>query len=155
DDDDALYERVTAEQWKLQCLVDLLSINPHTGLAADFFLYCLKSLTTITTGEGLDLSPSPEDSLIDIERKLTLRCQSREKPLQLLQVLSVLCERISDSIFTDIKQVVEFILMTLERACKNLATSDVGTVASQTLSMAMGLIAAMLGAVAVSARIQT
>ncbi|XP_069612863.1 transport and Golgi organization protein 6 homolog isoform X3 [Ranitomeya imitator] len=150
DDDDALYERVTAEQWKLQCLVDLLSINPHTGLAADFFLYCLKSLTTITTGEGLDLSPSPEDSLIDIERKLTLRCQSREKPLQLLQVLSVLCERISDSIFTDIKQVVEFILMTLERACKNLATSDVGTVASQTLSMAMGLIAAMLGAVAMS-----
>ncbi|XP_077151841.1 transport and Golgi organization protein 6 homolog [Ranitomeya variabilis] len=150
DDDDALYERVTAEQWKLQCLVDLLSINPHTGLAADFFLYCLKSLTTITTGEGLDLSPSPEDSLIDIEHKLTLRCLSREKPLQLLQVLSVLCERISDSIFTDIKQVVEFILMTLERACKSLATSDVGTVASQTLSMAMGLIAAMLGAVAMS-----
>ncbi|XP_075709442.1 transport and Golgi organization protein 6 homolog [Rhinoderma darwinii] len=148
DDDDALYKRVTSEQWRLQCLVDLLSINPHTGLAADFFLYCLKRLTPITIGEeGPDLIPSPEDSLLDIERKLTLRYQSQEKQLQLLQVLSVLCEKISDSIFTDVKQVVEFVLMTFERACTSLATSEGGTVASQTLSMAMGLIAAMLGAV--------
>ncbi|KAM4046496.1 transport and Golgi organization protein 6 homolog isoform 2-T2 [Anomaloglossus baeobatrachus] len=147
DDDDALYERVTSEQWKLQCLVDLLSINPHTGLAADFFLYCLKRLTPITTGERPHLSPSPEDSLLDIEHKLTLSFQSQEKPLQLLQVLSVLCERISDSIFTDVKQVTEFALMTLERACTSLATSEGGTVASQTLNMTMGLIAAMLGAV--------
>ncbi|XP_073522171.1 transport and Golgi organization protein 6 homolog isoform X2 [Phyllobates terribilis] len=150
EEDDALYEKVTAEQWTLQCLVDLLSINPHTGLAADFFLYCLKRLTLITTGDGPDLSPSPEDSLLDIEHKLTLRYQSQEKQLQLLQVLSVLCERISDSIFTNIKQVVEFVLMTLERACSSLATSEGGTVTSQTLSMAMGLIAAMLGAVELS-----
>ncbi|XP_040280292.1 transport and Golgi organization protein 6 homolog [Bufo bufo] len=148
DDEDALYDRVTGEQWRLQCLVDLLSINPHTGLAADFFLYCLKRLTPITAGEeSPGLSPSPEDSLLDIECKLTLRYQSGEKKLQLLQVLSVLCERISDSIFTDVKQVVEFVLMTLERACTSLATSKGGTVASETLSMAMGLVAAMLGAV--------
>ncbi|XP_069829089.1 transport and Golgi organization protein 6 homolog [Dendropsophus ebraccatus] len=145
DDDDSLYDKVTGEQWRLQCLVDLLSINPRTGLAADFFLFCLKRLTPISA--GADLSPRPEDSLLDIERKLTLRFQSQEKQLQLLQVLSVLCERISDSIFTDIKQVVDFVLITLERACTSLATSEGGTVASQTLSMAMGLIAAMLGAV--------
>ncbi|XP_066429479.1 transport and Golgi organization protein 6 homolog [Eleutherodactylus coqui] len=148
DDDDVLYERVTGEQWRLQCLVDLLSINPHTGLAADFFLYCLKRLTPITAGEKEpDLSSSPEDSLLDLERKLTLRYQYQEKLLQLLQVLSVLCERVSNSIFTDVKQIVEFVLMTLERACTGLATSEGGIVASQTLSMAMGLIAAMLGVV--------
>ncbi|XP_056413222.1 transport and Golgi organization protein 6 homolog [Hyla sarda] len=148
DDDDALYDKVTGEQWRLECLVDLLSINPCTGLAADLFLYCLKRLTPISAGEeGPDLSTSPEDSLLDIERKLSLRYQSQEKQLQLLQVLSVLCERISDSIFTDVKQVVEFVTMTLERACTSIATSEGGTVASQTLSMAMGLIAAMLGAV--------
>ncbi|KAG9493039.1 hypothetical protein GDO78_001130 [Eleutherodactylus coqui] len=148
DDDDVLYERVTGEQWRLQCLVDLLSINPHTGLAADFFLYCLKRLTPIAAGEKEpDLSSSPEDSLLDLERKLTLRYQSQEKLLQLLQVLSVLCERVSNSIFTDVKQIVEFVLMTLERACTGLATSEGGIVASQTLSMAMGLIAAMLGVV--------
>ncbi|KAM3933358.1 transport and Golgi organization protein 6 homolog [Leptodactylus fuscus] len=148
DDDDALYEMVTGEQWRLQCLVDLLSINPHTGLAADFFLYCLKRLTPIIAGaEEPDLSPSPEDSLLDVEQKLTLRHESHEKQLWVLQVLSVLCEKISDSIFTDVKQVVEFVLVTLERACASLSTSEGGTVASQTLSMAMGLIAAMLGAV--------
>ncbi|XP_075045192.1 transport and Golgi organization protein 6 homolog [Mixophyes fleayi] len=148
DDDDALYEKVSWDQWRVQCLVDLLSVNPHTGLAAEFFLYCLQKLTPITEGkEGAAHSTSPGDSLLDIEQKLTLHYQTREKQLQLLQVLSVLCERVSDSIFTDVKQVVEFVAMTLERACASLAVSEGGTVASQTLSMAMGLIAAMLGAV--------
>ncbi|XP_073461676.1 transport and Golgi organization protein 6 homolog [Aquarana catesbeiana] len=148
DEDDVLYEKVSWDQWRMmQCLVDLLSVNPHTGLAADFFLYCLKKLSPVTPVEGEELRPSSGDSLLDIERKLTLRYQSQEKYLQLLQVLSVLCEKISDSIFTDVKQVVEFVLMTLERACSSLSTSEEATVATQTLSMAMGLVAAMLGAV--------
>ncbi|KAM5138451.1 transport and Golgi organization protein 6 homolog isoform 2-T3 [Mantella aurantiaca] len=147
DDDDVLYEKVSWDQWRMQCLVDLLSVNPHTGLAADFFLYCLKKLTPITPEENEELRPSSDDSLLDIEQKLTLRFQTQEKYLQLLQVLSVLCERISDSIFTDVKQVVDFVVMTLERACSSHATSERVTVATQTLSMAMGLVAAMLGAV--------
>ncbi|XP_018412834.1 PREDICTED: transport and Golgi organization protein 6 homolog [Nanorana parkeri] len=148
DDDDVLYEKVSLDHWRVQCLVDLLSVNPHTGLAADFFLYCLKKLTPITSvEEGEELRPSSGDSLLDIEQKLTLRYQTQEQYLQLLQILSVLCEKISDSIFTDVKQVVEFVLMTLERACSSLATSEGVTVATQTLSMAMGLVAAMLGAV--------
>ncbi|XP_072278694.1 transport and Golgi organization protein 6 homolog isoform X1 [Pyxicephalus adspersus] len=148
DEDDVLYEKVSLDQWTIQCLVDLLSVNPHTGLAADFFLYCLKKLTPITPGqEGEEVNSNSGDSLLDIEQKLTLRYQKQENYLQLLQVLSVLCERISDSIFTDVKQVVEFVLVTLERACSSLGTSDGVTVATQTLSMAMGLIAAMLGAV--------
>ncbi|XP_068116227.1 transport and Golgi organization protein 6 homolog isoform X2 [Hyperolius riggenbachi] len=146
DEDDALYEKVSWDQWRLQCLVDLLSENPGTGLAADFFLSCLKRLTPITAGEdGIEYSPSSADSLLDIERKLTLCHQAQEKQLQLLQVLSVLCERISDSIFTDVQQVVEFVTVTLGRACTSLDAAEGGTVASQTLSMAMGLIAAMLG----------
>ncbi|KAM9302351.1 transport and Golgi organization protein 6 homolog [Gastrophryne carolinensis] len=148
DEDDVLYEKVSCEQWSTQCLVDLLSVNPRTGLAADFFLYCLKKLTPIKSGEEPeDHNLCSGDSLLDVERKLTLCSQIQEKQLQLLQVLSVMCERISDSIFTDVKQVVEFVTVTLERACASLAIKEGGTVAAQTLSMAMGLIAAMLGAV--------
>lgn len=42
-------------------------------------------------------------------------------------------------------QVVEFVAATLQRACAGLSRGSVGTVESQTLSMAMGLGAAMLG----------
>ncbi|XP_063801992.1 transport and Golgi organization protein 6 homolog [Pseudophryne corroboree] len=148
DEDDALYDKVSWDQWRVQCLVELLSVNPRSGLAAEFFLYCLQKLTPITEGkEGAEHGTGLGDSLREMEEKLTLRYQTRERQLQLLQVLSMLCERISDAIFTDVKQVVEFVVMTLERACASLAVTEGGTVASQTLSMAMGLVAAMLGAV--------
>lgn len=42
-------------------------------------------------------------------------------------------------------QVVEFVAATLERACASLTRGFVGTVEAQTLSMAMGLVAATLG----------
>lgn len=42
-------------------------------------------------------------------------------------------------------QVVEFVAATLQRACAGLSRGSVGTVESQTLSMAMGLGAAILG----------
>ncbi|MEE6527335.1 hypothetical protein FKM82_028647, partial [Ascaphus truei] len=42
EEEDALYEKVSGEQWRMQCLVELLSLSPSRGLAADFFLFCLK-----------------------------------------------------------------------------------------------------------------
>ncbi|XP_053305344.1 transport and Golgi organization protein 6 homolog [Spea bombifrons] len=146
DDDNALYEKVSWEQWKTQCLVELLSISPGSSLAADFFLFCLKKLTPLTDEEeGEDQDSSSCETLLDLEKKLTLRDECQERRLQLLQVLSVLCERISDSVFTDIQQVVDFVAVTLERSCTRLMVSEGGTVVSQTLSMCMGLVAAMLG----------
>ncbi|XP_053555388.1 transport and Golgi organization protein 6 homolog [Bombina bombina] len=140
DDDDALYEKVTCEQWRVECLVDLLSVTSTSGLAADFFLFCLKELNLLVAEqEPLDNDVCSGDSLLDLERRLTIGYETQEKRLQLLQVLSVLCEKISDSIFTDVQQVVEFVAVTLDRACASLP------VQSQTLSMGMGLIAAMLG----------
>ncbi|KAM4722032.1 transport and Golgi organization protein 6 homolog [Rhinophrynus dorsalis] len=146
DDDDALYEKVSGEQWRTQCLVELLSISPSKGLAADFFLFCLKKLTPITAGgEGEDHDPCSCDSLLKLEQRLTLSYKTQEEKLQLLQVLAELCERISGSIFTDVQQVVEFVAVTLERACASLSLSKSSAVASQTLNMAIGLVAAMLG----------
>ncbi|KAM8946796.1 transport and Golgi organization protein 6 homolog [Pelodytes ibericus] len=144
DDDEALYEKVSWEQWQTHCLVELLSSSSSKGLAGDFFLFCLKRLTPLTAGEE-EAEHITSDSLLELEQKLTLRSESQERKLQLLQVLSVMCEKISDSIFTDVQQVVDFVAVTLERACTSLAVSERGTVESQTLSMAMGLVAAMLG----------
>lgn len=40
---------------------------------------------------------------------------------------------------------VEFVAATLQRACATLACGPEGTVEAQTMSMAMGLVAAVLG----------
>ncbi|OCT84483.1 transport and Golgi organization protein 6 homolog [Xenopus laevis] len=146
DDDDVLYEKMSREQWRTECLVELLSVSPSRGLAADFFLLCLKKLIPLSVVKDKEEPASCHGiNLLDLERMLAMSHESQEKQLQLLQVLSVLCEKISDSIFTDIQQVVEFVYVTLERASASLALSQAGTLAAQTLSMAMGLVAAMLG----------
>ncbi|XP_043937965.1 transport and Golgi organization protein 6 homolog isoform X4 [Protopterus annectens] len=83
EEDEALYQKVSSEQWRIECLVDLLSNLRESGLSGDFFISCLK--------------------------------------------------------------VIEFIAATLQRACVCLAHNTQGTVETQTLSMGMGLVAAMLG----------
>lgn len=42
DEDEALYQKLSAEQWQLEQLVDLLSHCRRGSLAGDFFLGCLK-----------------------------------------------------------------------------------------------------------------
>ncbi|XP_043351230.1 transport and Golgi organization protein 6 homolog isoform X4 [Dermochelys coriacea] len=83
DEEEALYQKVSSEQWQMEQLVDLLTHCQKSGLAGDFFICCLK--------------------------------------------------------------VVEFVAVTLQRACASLAQGSEGTVEAQTLSMSMGLVAAMLG----------
>lgn len=42
DEDEALYQKLSSEQWQLEQLVDLLSHCRRGSLAGDFFLGCLK-----------------------------------------------------------------------------------------------------------------
>ncbi|XP_030437158.1 transport and Golgi organization protein 6 homolog isoform X5 [Gopherus evgoodei] len=83
DEEEALYQKVSSEQWQMEQLVGLLTHCQKSGLAGDLFICCLK--------------------------------------------------------------VVEFVAVTLQRACANLAQGPEGTVEAQTLSMSMGLVAAMVG----------
>ncbi|XP_062997035.1 transport and Golgi organization protein 6 homolog [Elgaria multicarinata webbii] len=147
DEDESLYQKVSSEQQQLEQMVDLLSHCQSSGLAGDFFLRCLKELTDVA-GQGASpegpAAASPANPL-DLQQCHGPSIAQQERRLRVLQLVALLCESISDALFTDIAQVVEFVAATLQRACASLACSPRGTVEAQTLSMAMGLVAALLG----------
>ncbi|XP_033074694.1 transport and Golgi organization protein 6 homolog isoform X2 [Trachypithecus francoisi] len=147
DEDEALYQKVSSEQGRVEHLGDLLSHCQECGLAGDFFIFCLKELTHVATENETELKTEPfsSKSLLELEQYQTLLVEGQEQKLLVLQLMAVLCERMSEQIFTNITQVVDFVAATMQRACASLAHQAESTVESQTLSMSMGLVAVMLG----------
>ncbi|XP_048079517.1 hyaluronan synthase 3 isoform X1 [Ursus arctos] len=146
DEDEALYQKVSSEQCQVEHLGDLLAHCQECGLAGDFFIFCLKELTHVAVENEAELKTKPfsSKSLLELEQHQTL-VEGQEQKLLVLQLLAALCERMSEQIFTNITQVVDFVAATLQRACASLAHQAESTVESQTLSMSMGLVAVMLG----------
>ncbi|XP_060041241.1 transport and Golgi organization protein 6 homolog isoform X2 [Erinaceus europaeus] len=147
DEDEALYQKVSSEQCQVEHLGDLLSHCQECGLAGDFFILCLKELTQVAVENEAESKTKPfsSKSLLELELHQTLLVENQEQKLLVLQLITVLCERMSEQIFTNITQVVDFVAATLQRACASLAHQAKSTVESQTLSMSMGLVAVMLG----------
>ncbi|XP_008068236.2 transport and Golgi organization protein 6 homolog [Carlito syrichta] len=147
DADEALYQKVSSEQGQVEHLGDLLFHCQECGLAGDFFIFCLKELTHVAVENEAELKTKPfySKSLLELEQHQTLLVEGQERKLLVLQLVAVLCERMSEQIFTNITQVVDFVAATLQRACASLAHQTESTVESQTLSMSMGLVAVMLG----------
>ncbi|XP_057610059.1 transport and Golgi organization protein 6 homolog [Chionomys nivalis] len=147
DEDEALYQKVSSEQSQIEHLGDLLSHCQQCGLAGDFFIFCLKELSHLVVGNEAEFKPTPScyTSLLELEQHQALLIEEQERKLLVLQLLAVLCERMSEQIFTHISQVVDFVAATLQRACASLAYEAESTVESQTLSLSMGLVAVMLG----------
>ncbi|XP_069724318.1 transport and Golgi organization protein 6 homolog [Phaenicophaeus curvirostris] len=143
DEDEALYQKVSLEQCHVETLVELLSHCQKSGLAGDFFIHCLKALTRVAAEDEADLNSTvvPGGSFLELEQYHT----RQRKKLLVLQLVATLCENISDTIFTDVAQVEEFVAATLQRACVSPARGPGAAAEAQTLAMAMGLVAAMLG----------
>ncbi|POI28611.1 hypothetical protein CIB84_007639 [Bambusicola thoracicus] len=152
DEDEALYQKVSLEQCHVESLVELLSHCQQSGLAGDFFIHCLKALTHVAAEDEAAVScgATAGRSLLELEQ----HSAGQKRKLLVLQLVATLCESVSDTVFTNIAQVEEFVAVTLQRACVSLAQGHGTAVEAQTLSMAMGLVAAMLsGAVQVSRRV--
>ncbi|XP_072729934.1 transport and Golgi organization protein 6 homolog isoform X3 [Ciconia boyciana] len=142
DEDEALYQKVSSEQCRVESLVELLSHCQKSGLAGDFFIYCLKALTCVAAEDEADsnLAAVPGGSLLELEQYHA----GQRRKLLVLQLVATLCESVSDTVFTDVAQVQEFVAATLQRACVSPARGPGAAVEAQTLAMAMGLVAAML-----------
>ncbi|KAF4010822.1 hypothetical protein G4228_002308 [Cervus hanglu yarkandensis] len=147
DEDEALYQKVSSEQCRVEHLGGLLSHCQECGLAGDFFIFCLKELTHVAVEDETELKMKSysNKSLLELEQHQSLLVEGQERKLLVLQLVALLCERMSEQIFTNITQVVDFVAATLQRACASLAHQAESTVESQTLSMSMGLVAVMLG----------
>ncbi|XP_059507806.1 transport and Golgi organization protein 6 homolog isoform X2 [Stegostoma tigrinum] len=137
DEDEILYKKVSSEQWRIECLAQLLSNLQENNLTGDFFIECLKGLTCLAGETDDRLATSRSDGLPELEQ--------REQQLVILQLIAVLCERFGHLILNNTVHVIEFVITTLDRCCVNLMHQTEETVEAQTLSMGMGLIASMLG----------
>ncbi|KAF0040863.1 hypothetical protein F2P81_006761 [Scophthalmus maximus] len=155
DEDDALYERLSGEQWRLECLTHLLAELKDSDLPGDFFLELLQELTGWAAAadeaeddgeEALDVSAM---TLLEVEQQVLGRAASQGQRLALLQALAVMVETLQHTVLLrKTTQVVDFIVSLVQRACVGLDQDpDPGLenpVESQTLSMAMGLVATLL-----------
>ncbi|XP_012585876.1 PREDICTED: transport and Golgi organization protein 6 homolog isoform X2 [Condylura cristata] len=106
DEDEALYQKVSSEQSQMEHLGDLLSYCQECGLAGDFFIFCLKELTHVAMEDEAELKTEPfsSKSLLELEQHRTLLMEGQEQRLLVLHLVAILCERMSEQIFTNITQ---------------------------------------------------
>uniref|UniRef100_A0AAV2KYW9 Transport and golgi organization 6 n=1 Tax=Knipowitschia caucasica TaxID=637954 RepID=A0AAV2KYW9_KNICA len=157
DEDDALFEKLSGEQWRLECLSELLAQIKDNDIPGDFFLDLLQELTCfaaeVDEEEHKELSAM---TLLEVEQQVLSRTEQRAQRLALLQVLAVMVECLPHtSLLRKTTQVVDFIFSLLQRACVGLSVDPSSRcenpVDSQTLSMGMGLVATLLSVPQVSA----
>ncbi|XP_038562281.1 LOW QUALITY PROTEIN: transport and Golgi organization protein 6 homolog [Micropterus salmoides] len=161
DEDDALYEKLSGEQWRLECLMQLLAELKDCDLPGDFFLDLLQELTSWAAAEDEEKEDEQEldvsaMTLLEVEQQLLVRAARRGQRLTLLQVLAVMVESLQHTVLLrKTTQVVDFMVSVLQRACVGLdeATGPVlgNPLESQTLSMGMGLVATLLSGPQLSA----
>uniref|UniRef100_A0A4W4F8C5 Transport and golgi organization 6 homolog (Drosophila) n=1 Tax=Electrophorus electricus TaxID=8005 RepID=A0A4W4F8C5_ELEEL len=143
DEDDALYEKVFGEQWRVGCVVQLLAEMKDSDLPGDFFLSLLHEQET---DEDVDAALM---TLLELEQRLERRGQGRGQKLALLHTLAVMCAELPHTLLLrKASQVVGFVGSMLQRACVGLDRGSEGTVDSQTLGMGMGLVATLLSGAA-------
>ncbi|KAF7699020.1 transport and Golgi organization protein 6 homolog isoform X2 [Silurus meridionalis] len=151
DEDDALYEKVSGDQWKVECLVQLLAEMKDTDLPGEFFLSLLQNLTDLAAEqqEPDNVLDTSSMTLLELEKHLTGSVSDYGQRLALLQSLAVMCEILPHTqLLRKTTQVVSFIVAMLQRACVGLEYESESSVESQTLSMGMGLVATLLSGAA-------
>ncbi|GAA6101740.1 transport and Golgi organization protein 6 homolog [Tachysurus ichikawai] len=151
DEDDALYEKVSGDQWKVECVVQLLAQMKDVDLPGEFLLSLLQDLTDLAAEQQepeKDVDTSSM-TLLELEKHLTGCVSGYDQRLALLQTLAVMCEILPHTqLLRKVTQVVSFIEAMLQRACLCLDHGSESSVESQTLSMGMGLVATLLSGAA-------
>ncbi|XP_067246367.1 transport and Golgi organization protein 6 homolog [Chanodichthys erythropterus] len=151
DEDDALYEKVSGEQWRVQCLVELLGEMKDSDLPGEFFLLLLQDLTAVAAEQD-EVEQEVDTSsmtLLELEQHLLGCAGGHGQRLALLQALAIMCEGLPHTLLlSKPTQVVGFIASMLQRACVSLERGTDSPVESQTLSMGMGLVATLLSGAA-------
>ncbi|XP_053740804.1 transport and Golgi organization protein 6 homolog isoform X2 [Synchiropus splendidus] len=154
DEEEDLFERVSEEQWRLECLMKLLAQLTDQDLPGDFFLDLLQELNSVASAAA---AAADEDepqaelsamSLLEVEQKTLGGSERLRRRLVLLQVLAVMVETLQHTLLLRRHaQVVGFMESLLQRACVGLEQpSPAQAIESQTLSMGLGLVATLLSA---------
>ncbi|XP_033626737.1 transport and Golgi organization protein 6 homolog [Asterias rubens] len=127
---------------------DLLQKLKIKGLAGDFFILVLKELTSITSRPSSKdpQDPDPSRIFLNIEENQDTQVTHIQHSLQVLAILSKLCENLGPAVLENTSQMLEFARATLDRAASSLdcqgETCDVFE--TETLTLALGLVSAIL-----------
>ncbi|XP_039988491.1 transport and Golgi organization protein 6 homolog isoform X2 [Xiphias gladius] len=103
DENDALYEKLSGEQWRLECLMQLLAELKDSDLPGDFLLDLLQELTRWAAEadkvkkdeQELDVSTM---TLLEVEGQLLGQAARQGQRLILLQVLAVMVESLQHTV---------------------------------------------------------
>ncbi|KAK5894013.1 hypothetical protein CesoFtcFv8_010750 [Champsocephalus esox] len=160
EEDDALYEKLSGEQWRLEVLMQLLNELKDSDLPGDFFLELLQGLASCAAAveeeedeEELVVSAM---TLLEVEQQVLGAAARRGHRLALLQVLAMMVECVQHTVLLrKPSQVVDFMGSLLQRACVGLdpgrGPGSGNPVESDTLSMGVGLLATLLSGPQLSA----
>ncbi|XP_037733713.1 transport and Golgi organization protein 6 homolog isoform X5 [Chelonia mydas] len=125
--------------------VALSMLEGFTGLGRT--MQFLHPLCQFQVAGGGGAMITVKETISDEEEELYQKVSSEQWQMEQLVALLTLCQKsgLAGDFFICCLKVVEFVAVTLQRACASLAQGSEGTVEAQTLSMSMGLVAAMLG----------
>lgn len=91
-------------------------------------------------------SEGPEDLLV-----YDKQASAHQQSLLILHLLALMCDKLGPSILNDVQQMLAFIKSTLQRGCALCETEDAfleGGLVSETLTMAFGMLSAIMGGAA-------
>ncbi|XP_052233496.1 transport and Golgi organization protein 6 homolog isoform X2 [Dreissena polymorpha] len=139
----------------MSCIVSILKEVETTGLAGEFLVYMLQELTHIIEAEVPNVSNDqasshsvlPEQMLLDIDRRHESLICNFEKQMKLLNLLASTCESLGPECIKNAQQTLVFVRATLSRGiqvCHNTEDIETEVFQSETLTMAMGLLTALL-----------
>ncbi|KAM6926735.1 transport and Golgi organization protein 6 homolog isoform 2-T2 [Lycodopsis pacificus] len=154
EEDDALYEKLSGEQWRLECLTQLLSELKDCDLPGDFFLDLLQEMAGWSAAADGAEEDEPEldvstMTLVEVEQRLLAPSARQDQRLSLLQLLAVMVDCLQHTVLLrKTSQVVDFLMSLLQRACVGLdqapGPNPGNPVESETLRMGMGVVATLL-----------
>ncbi|XP_031563618.1 transport and Golgi organization protein 6 homolog [Actinia tenebrosa] len=125
------------------CLVELLVNLNNDKLSGDFFLHLMKELTNIVSQEEGSSEEEPEDLQV-----YDRQASADQRSLLILHLLALMCDKLGPSILKDVQQMLAFIKSTLQRGCALCETEEgllEGGLVSETLTMAFGMLSAIMG----------
>ncbi|XP_064611997.1 transport and Golgi organization protein 6 homolog [Liolophura sinensis] len=134
------------EEIRVKCMVDLLKNLHKDVLTGEFFIKLLKELTVIIKQESGSAEKRADNNPHWLKDN---QCGRRRFSRQVLtlNLLADMCETLGPSFLKSSQHVLEFVKSTLERGvevCRCTADQDTGLFETETITMAMGLLTAVL-----------
>ncbi|XP_052819144.1 transport and Golgi organization protein 6 homolog isoform X2 [Mya arenaria] len=143
------------EDAPVQCVVSLLKNLEQTGVAGEFLVFLLQELTSIIQSEVSEPDEATKQAsrmcdgqvLLDIEQRNKSVNDQFHKKLAVMNVLASACEVLGPECIQNAQQTLKFVKATLLRAvelCRNTDDMQTGIFEGETITMAMGLLTALM-----------